>query len=638
MFPGLKGISSSHMVYFYVYYLCGEDRIKHMQLKKELNLLEVFCITTGAMMSSGLFLLPGLAHARAGSAIIISYLLAALLAATGMLSQAELASAMPKAGGTYFYVTRSMGSATGTVYGLITFFALTLKSSFELIGMAAFTHLILDIDIRYIATAFCIVFVTINILGVKEAGKVQIFLVFTIMAALFIYAAWGFPNIKVRNFESFDPKNVTAILSTAGFVFVSYGGLLKIASLAEEVKDPGRVLPLGMILSLLVVVAFYSIVIFVTIGVLDAGVMDKTLTPISDGAAVFMGPTGGILLSIVAIMAFTSAANAGIMGASRYPLALGRDGLLPGIFGRINRRFRTPHYAILTTGIFMIGALFLSIDVIVKAASSVLILTYMFSCIANIIMRESRIQNYQPRFKAPLYPWIQIAGVGGFAFLLYEIGREALAISAALIIGGLAVYWFYGRIRVRREFALLHCIERITAKELTTRSLETELKEIIAERDDIIKDRFDRVIEDATILDIEKSINVDELFEIVSDEMTDNLHLKREVIFDLLKKREEDSSTVLSPGLAIPHIIIEGEHKFEMLIARCGKGISFSESADHVRAVFVLMGTADERNFHLRALSAIAQIVMNSNFDKKWMAARDKEALRDIILLGKRIR
>ncbi|HUV36646.1 MAG TPA: amino acid permease, partial [Patescibacteria group bacterium] len=85
-----------------------------MKLKKELNLLDVFCFASGAMISSGLFILPGLAHARAGPAVFVSYVLAGLLAMTGMLSQAELVSAMPKAGGTYFYVRRTMGPAVGT--------------------------------------------------------------------------------------------------------------------------------------------------------------------------------------------------------------------------------------------------------------------------------------------------------------------------------------------------------------------------------------------------------------------------------------------------------------------------------------------------------------------------------------------
>ena len=93
-----------------------------MKLKKELTLLDIFCIASGAMISSGLFILPGLAHARAGPAVVLSYFIAGLLAMTGMLSQAELVSAMPKAGGTYFYVTRAMGPTVGTVDGLITWF------------------------------------------------------------------------------------------------------------------------------------------------------------------------------------------------------------------------------------------------------------------------------------------------------------------------------------------------------------------------------------------------------------------------------------------------------------------------------------------------------------------------------------
>jgi APA family basic amino acid/polyamine antiporter len=609
-----------------------------MKLKKELTLVDVFCITIGAIISSGLFILPGLAHARAGPAIFISYILAGLLAATGMLSQAELASAMPKAGGTYFYVTRSMGSAVGTVYGLITFLALALKSSFELIGIAAFAVFIIDIDIRFISVPLCIIFILVNILGTRQAGRLQVWLVFCIFAALIIYFVKGFSHVNVSLFQNFTASGWSAIVSTAGFVFLSYGGLLKIASLAEEVKDPGRVLPRGMILALLVAVGFYMMVILVTVGVLEADHLGKTLTPVSDAADTFMGTWGKIIMSIAAVLAFSSAANAGIMGASRYPLALSRDELLPNFFGRINARFQTPHPALLVTGAFMIGAMFLEVESIVKAASGVLILTYLFSCLALIILKESRLQNYQPSFRAPLYPWMQIACIIGLGFLLFEIGKEAWLASAVIFVAGILVYWFYGRIRTKRDYALLALVERITARELCTHSLETELKEIITERDEIIKDRFDEIIDKCIVLDLEKSVRMDEFFEIAAEAMSDNLEMARDYILELLLSREKDSSTVISSGLAIPHIVIEGEGKFDILLARCREGIEFSGSAPDVHAVFVLIGTKDERNFHLRALAAIAQIVHDPHFEEKWMKAKSKEALRDIVLLGKRRR
>lgn len=609
-----------------------------MKLRKELNLSEVFCITTGAMLGSGLFVLPGLAHAQAGPAVFISYLLAGLLATIGMLSQAELASAIPKAGGTYFYVTRSMGPAVGTVYGLVTLIALALKSAFELVGMAVFTRMMVNVEIHLIAVSLCVIFIIINIIGAKGAGRTQVVLVFSILAILLFYVIRGFPNVNVRHFQPFAPEGLKAVFSTAGFVFLSYGGLLKIASLAEEVEDPGRVIPLGMILSLFAVVAIYMMVIFVTIGVLDGAELNSSLTPISAGAAVFMSSWGKIVLSIAAILAFTSAANAGIMGASRYPLALSRDDLLPGFFGKVNARFKTPHIAILITGSLMIAALFLELSVIIKAASSVFILTYIFSCLAMIILRESRLQNYQPRFRAPFYPWIQIIGIVGFGFLLFEIGQEALLVSAILIAAGFLVYWFYGRIRTEREHALLHLIERITAKELTTRSLETELKEIIRERDDIIKDRFDSLIEGSIVLDIEKAMPLEAFFKLVADAMAENLRIAPDIFLKLLLDREKNSSTVISPDLAIPHLVIEGESAFDILLARCRGGVAFSELAPSVHTVFVLVGTSEERNFHLRSLAAIAQIVQGPDFEEKWMSAKSKEDLRDIILLGKRRR
>ncbi len=609
-----------------------------MQLKKGLNLFDIFCITSGAMISSGLFILPGLAHAQAGPAVFISYFLAGLLAITGMLSQAELASAMPRAGGTYFYVTRTLGPAVGTVDGLITWFSLSLKSAFALVGMSAFTVLVINLDIRLIAVVLCLIFITINLIGIKEAGLVQIILVVGLLAALLLYVILGLPAIKAQYLQPFAPKGASAVLSTAGFVFVSYGGLLKIASLAEEIKNPGKTIPLGMILSHLIVTLLYMTVVFVTTGVLSGDKLNFSLTPISDGAAVFMGGWGKIILGIAAILAFVSTANAGIMSASRYPLALGRDGLLPSFLGSINQRFKTPHFAILITGIFMIVVLFLRLTILVKVASTVLILTYMFSCISVIIMRESQLQNYQPVFRAPLYPWLQLIGLIGFGFLLFEMGQEALLISAIFVVGGLFIYWFYGRIRTSQEYALLHLIERITAKELTTHSLETELKEIIRERDDIIKDRFDHIIEESLVLDINQSITIEEFFRLVAESMSKRLAINADVLYQALIKRERENTTVLNPDLAVPHIVIEGEHKFDILLARCKQGIVFSDKTPKVHSVFVLAGTRDERNFHLRALASIAQIVQEFSFERKWMKAKNNEVLRDIVLLGKRRR
>jgi len=610
-----------------------------MKLKKVLNLIDVFSIAAGGMISAGLFVLPGLAYAKAGPAVVAAYLLAGLLALAGMLSQAELASAMPKSGGAYFYVTRSMGSAVGTVYGIITWAALCLKSAFALMGIGAFTALLWpEMDVRLILLPLAMVFVVVNLLGIDLAGKVQLALVLGILLTLLVYIVRGVPQIAVSRFEPFAPTGFAGLFSTCGFVFICYGGLLKAASVAEEVKEPGRTIPQGMILATVVVSLFYLFVISVTVGVLDGQGLRESLTPISDAAAVFMGRGGRIVLSVAAVLAFISAANGGIMAASRYPMALSRDEMLPQFLGRINPRFRTPTASVLVTGAFVIMALFLDLKVLVKAASAVLILTYVFTCFSIIILRESRLQNYRPEFRAPLYPWIQVVGVIGMIALLFGIGREAFQASLFLIAGGLFVFWYYGRIRDTREFALLHLIERITAKELTTRSLESELKEIVRERDEILKDRFDHVIEQAHVLDIAGKISMESFFQLAAEQMARKLEVQPDRLYELFLARERESTTALTPFLAIPHIVVEGQHHFDVLVARCREGIYFSETAPQVHTVLVLVGTRDERPFHLRTLAAIAQIVQDGDFERKWMAAKDTEALRDILLLGKRRR
>ncbi|MCK4980233.1 MAG: amino acid permease, partial [Candidatus Delongbacteria bacterium] len=476
----------------------------------------------------------------------------------------------------------------------------------------------------------------------KETGRFQVILVFTLIGLLIFYVIDGLIHIDVNNLTPFIPNGPGSIFATAGLVFVSYGGLLKIASISEETKNPTRNIPLGMILSFFIVGILYALVVFVTTGVLGSKlgttVENASITPITDGAGAFMGEWGIIALTVAAILAFVSTANAGVLAASRYPLALSRDQLLPAFFGKLSKRSKTPYISILFTGAFMILSFMLKLDVLIKAASTVIIFTYIFSCLAVIILRESKVQNYLPKFKSPLYPWVQIIGIAGFFILLYEMGLEAILTSLGLGFLGFITYWFYGKKNTEKEYAILHLIERITNKQFLTGGLETELKEIIRERDDIVKDRFDNIVEKRNVLDIKKRINREELFEIIAENVSQKLDIPHHNIYELLTAREAESSTALTPFLAIPHIIIEGEKIFEMLIIRSKKGIELSSENKNIKAIFVLLGSKDERNFHLRVISAIAQIVRDPDFEKKWLAAKTTDNLRDVILLGKRVR
>ncbi len=603
-----------------------------MTLKRELTLFHVFCIATGAMVSSGLFILPGLAYAKTGPAVIFSYILAGVFSIAGMLSLAEMTTAMPRAGGDCFTIIRSMGPGVGTITGLFSWFSLAMKSAFALIGMAVFTMVFVDIDIHIIAVLFCIVFLIINLIGIREAARSQSIMVVGLLMIMAIYIVLGLGNVDSQNLQPLAPRGSHRIFFTAGFVFVSYAGLLKVASVAEEIKNPSRNIPLGMIISLVVVMVLYTLMVFVTVGVMDGVKLAESLTPISDGASVFMGQWGVVALSIAAILAFLSTANAGIMTAARSLVPLSQDGLIPEKIGKINKRFGTPHNALLLTVASMIIFLFLALEILVEAASVTLILINVLSCLSVIILREGHLRYYRPTFRTPLYPWLQIFGILSVGFLLLEMGSEAIAISVMLVLAGLAVYLFYGRMRPKREYALLHLVERITAKEVVKGSLESELKEILRDRDDISKDRFKKLIESCRILDLKSSPSPDELTKQVAHILKEHLKVDEEGIFQLLLKREKESSVMIRGGVIVPSIGISGRNKLDIILVRCREGILFSENQPPANALFIVVSTRDEHHFYLNILMWITRIVEELEFEHKWLNAKDEEDLRRVVL------
>jgi amino acid transporter/mannitol/fructose-specific phosphotransferase system IIA component (Ntr-type) len=618
------------------------------QLKKQLGALDVFAIAAGAMISSGLFVLPAIAYAKAGPAVILSYLFASILIIPSAFSQAELATAMPRAGGTYFYVERSLGPIWGLFGGLANWFSVALKSAFAIVGMAVLIEVVLhevfgvrmvQWHLKAFGVICCLGFMAINIVSVKHTSRFQIWLVGILLVLLTFFVISGASQTQPVRYKGFLEKGWFAIFATAGLVFVSFGGLTKVASITEEVKNPGKNLPLGMILAWAVVALFYISVIAVTVGLVDGEELSRSLMPISLAADKFLGAPGFAVLSLAAIAAFITTANGGILAASRYPMAMSRDQLLPPILGRISERFATPYMSILLTGVFMVSAIaFLEIEVLVKTASTLMLILFILVNISVIIMRESRIQSYRPKFKAPLYPYAHILAVLAYGALIVDMGLVPLSITAGFI--GLSAAWYglYVRRRVSRASAAMHIVERVTAKELKTVTLENELRDILLERDDVIEDRFDQLIRDCHILDIEGRKDAEDVFRTVSQILAEKLRSNEYVLFEQFLHREAEGGTVVQPGFAIPHIVVDGEHEFEVLLVRARDGIIFRSVPDPVKIMFVLVGSRDERNYHLRALMAIAQIAQEKGFEQRWLAARDTEGIRNLILLSTRKR
>ena len=611
-------------------------------------MLDVFAIAAGAMISSGLFVLPGIAFAKAGPAILLSYLFASILIVPSAFSQAELATAMPRAGGTYFYVERSLGSMWGLFGGLANWFSVALKSAFAVVGMAVFVEVVLrtafqiqltDAQLKVTASGCCLAFTTLNIVSVRHTSRFQILLVAVLLVILGAFTFLGSGSVEAVRYKGFLDTGWPAILATAGLVFVSYGGLTKVASIAEEVTQPARNLPLGMILAWFVVSAFYLAVIAVTVGVVDGSELTASHMPISLAASKFMGGAGFAILGLAAIAAFVTTANGGILAASRYPMAMSRDQLLPAILAKVSRRFKTPHLSILLTGGFMIASIvLLDIEVLVKTASTLMIILFILVNASVIIMRESRIQSYRPKFKSPLYPYAHIFAILAYGVLIIDMGRVPLLISGSFVGLSAAWFWLYVSKRVSRASAAMHIVERVTDRQLKTITLENELRDILLERDEVIADRFDRLIKDCEILDIKGRKSAEDVFRQVCRILEKRLDISEYVLLEKFLHREAGGGTVVQPGLAIPHIVVEGEKKFDVLLVRAVEGIEFPNVPDPVKIMFVLAGSKDERNYHLRALMAIAQIAQEKHFEQRWLDARGPAEIRNLILLSTRRR
>lgn len=607
--------------------------------KKNLTWVDLFCLATGAMISSGIFILPGVAFREVGPAVFLSYALAGLVAFLGSLAVIELATAMPKAGGTYYFIDRSLGPGIGTVSGTLSWMSLILKSAFAAYGLGAVVEAVAGVDLVLTASAATVFFLILNLVGTKEAAILEILLVGGLLLIMAGYVVTGAPHLDYARFVPFfaDGKSGINIVNVAALVFVSFGGLLKVTSVAEEVRNPQRAIPLGMLGSIIVVTILYVLCVAVTVGILPAEKLASSLTPLADAAGAHYGKVGFWTVSIAAFLAFITTINAGIMSASRYPAAMGRDKLFPAFLGRTVGKNSIPVYAIVITGLLMLGAVQLPLETLVKAASAVVMASYVLTNLAVIILRESLIHNYRPTFRSPWYPYLQTASMIVFSFLISQMGLPAIKICLVITVAALLIYLLYGR-RVSREFALLHLIERITNRQLTGHRLEGELLEVLRSRDEITPDNFDELVRQAPTAIYPGAMELEEFLVRVAADFSRVVGLDRDEVLTLLREREAESSTIIAPGVALPHLILPGEDRFHLFIVKCPAGVLFDHDEPPVSAVFMLAGTRDRRNRHLRALSAIAQIISDADFDANWLKVNNERQIRDAIILGSRKR
>lgn len=631
----------------------------HEKLKKQLGLFDVYAISTGAMFSSGFFLLPGIASAYSGPAVILAYLIGGILVLPAMLSVAELSTALPRAGGPYYFLDRSLGPMVGTVGGLGTWFALIFKSAFALVGMGAYLGLFFEVPIKAVAITFTLLFMVMNIIGVKKTTRLQntfvliligILLLFVVQGLLELFSV-GVGTIAETQLTPFLPFGYEGLFATIGLVFVSYAGLTQIASVAEEVKNPDRNIPLGMILSLLTATFIYVMGVFVMVGVLNPEVLRNDLTPVATAAVEFFDwfpePVGLILIVIAAIAAFASTGNAGIMSAARYPLAMGRDRLIWKKLASVGR-FNTPTISVIATASIMIFfILLLDVENIAKLASAFMLLIFGLLNLAVIVMRESKIEEYDPGFRSPLYPFLQIGGMLVTAFLIIEMGILPILFTGLMTVFCIGWYYYYAYRKVERQGAIYHVHARLGQRRY--RGLETEMRHLLREKGLRDEDPYEKIISRSVVIDvIEHDRSYKKIIREASEILAPRFNIEAKSLYNLFLQSQDRGAVPVGRGVVINHLRIDRDNPTQLVLVRIPENVSLKTDGfqstnldllselEGVRAVIFMVSSDENSGQHLRTLAHMAEMIDNPAFIDRWINADDEAELREILLRDER--
>ncbi len=637
------------------------------KLKKELGLFDVYCISTGAMISSGFFLLPGLATAVAGPSTVLAYLIAGCLMIPSMFGILELSTALPRAGGPYYFLDRSLGPAMGTVTGIGSWLALVFKSAFALVGMGAYLatapglaqHLTyggLETEwfMKALAVSLTVIFTGFNIFGAKESTFLQKVLVVGLLGVLGLFILQGFGYIfdhmpRADLSEQYSPflherNGLHGLISTVGLVFISYAGLTHVTSVSEEIKQPERNLPLGMILSLATATAVYVLGVFIMVAALDPEDLRRDLTPVATAADTISkwgpGIAGVILVTLAAIAAFASTGNAGILSASRYPLAMARDKLMPARLEKLGR-FRTPTRAILVTGtVIVVLILTLSTEALAKLGSSFNLLVFGMVNLAVIVMRESRIESYDPGFRVPFYPFLPIAGVLVSVWLIVEMGWLTSLFSLGVLVLGLVWYFYYARPKVDRSGAILHVFERLGRYRHP--GLQTEFREIVKEKGLREEDPYDDIVERAKVLDFRSGESFEDIVNEAAKSLARRVSMETGTIADRLIETGRYGGASISHGIAILHFRSRQVEHTEMVVARVRESVCVflppddpsqpSMNSCDVFGVLIIVSPEDKAAQHLRILAELAARVENESFVDAFRRIENPRKLKEVLL------
>jgi len=443
------------------------------QLVRTLSLTDIIMVGIAGMIGGAIFVLTGPAIGLAGSAVIIAFIINAVITLFTAMGYAELGSAMPEAGGGYLWVREGLPRPNAFISGWMAWFAHIVAGSLYAVGFGSFLYSLLKmLDVlgdqpllgifpfdKVIAVASIAAFTYVNIKGTSETGKtgtiVTIVQLGTIIA-LIIAGFWAMslhPNDWPKNFANFMPTGIGGLVAAMGLTFIAFEGYEIIVQTGEEVKNPKRNIPRAIFISLAIVVVMYCLVAFVSIGAIfpqgvpswqfigdgkELGIMKAADMFLPYGAFIVLG--GGLVSTLAAL-------NATTFSSARVAFAMGRHYNLPHMLSSIHPRNKTPHIAIMISGIIMaFMAYALPLNDIAVAAGVIFLLLFTQVNISVITIRRIYGDKLSYGFKTPFFPIIPIIGIFlkiGLALYLLVTQPLSWGITVLWILVGFVLYRMY---------------------------------------------------------------------------------------------------------------------------------------------------------------------------------------------------
>jgi len=419
-------------------------------LKRTLNLLDATSVGIGAIIGAGIFVVLGIAIGYAGPAVIISIIIAGIVASFTAFSFAELGSAIPKEGGAYTYAYELISPFAAFVIGYLWLFAQIVAGAAISLGFASYFVAIFPMfSLKIVAVVAALTLTCLNLVGIKQSTTVNNILVIIKIGVLGLFIGIGIFQFHPQYFAQFSPNGLFGILQGAGFIFFAYLGFGRIATLGEEVKNPERTLPLSILIALVVSVVMYGLTGLTATGLQDYRLLAQSGSPLAAAASATGNFTLVAAVSVGALIATASVLLTNLIGSSRVAFAMARNGQLPKSIARVSSKFGTPYLSVLAMGA-LLTILAFSLDLIqtVAITSFAILLTHLIVNLSAIRLRRKILTP--EKFKVPFYPLIPSLGIISCIILMFSLPQLSWVVAAVAVIVSTALYLL--RKRPKRTF------------------------------------------------------------------------------------------------------------------------------------------------------------------------------------------